>query len=145
MEYRKYGEYLYIRMDKGDDIISGILDICRKEKISSCTFSGIGGCAKAEIQTFIPDAGEFETTVLEGMLELVNLTGNVTSDETGELYHHTHALFTYKQDEKHEIAGGHMKSIIVLYTAEITLIPVPGKGLGRKFDPVTGTGFWKFE
>ena len=79
------------------------------------------------------------------MFILVSLTGNVTSDEHEELYHHTHALFSYKDDSKHCISAGHVKSITVSYTAEIELRPVVGVGIKRKFDPETGTGFWNFE
>ena len=43
MDYRKYGDTVYIRMDKGDEIISGILDICKREGIASAVFTGIGG------------------------------------------------------------------------------------------------------
>ena len=43
MDYRKFGDTLYIRMDKGDEIIGSILDICEKEQIPSAIFSGIGG------------------------------------------------------------------------------------------------------
>ena len=31
MEYRKIGGTYYIRMDRGDEIISTLMDICRKE------------------------------------------------------------------------------------------------------------------
>lgn len=143
MEYAKFGETLYIRMDKGDEIIGGIIDICKKEKIPSAVFSGIGGCSEATIQTFLPDEGRFESQTVCGMLELVSLTGNITSDENG-LFHHTHAVFSYKGGEKHCVAGGHMKSITVLYTAEIELRPVKGGIISRKYDPETGTGFWSF-
>lgn len=130
-------------MDKGDEIISGLLGICDKEGIKSATFGGIGGCSEAEIQTFIPETGSFETRVLKGMLELVSLTGNVTSDDEGNLRHHTHAVFSYKENGEHFVAGGHLKSVTVLYTAEIELRPVSGFVIKRMKDPETGTGFWK--
>ena len=47
MEYKKIGETYYIRMDRGDEIIGNILEICRKECIPSAVFSGIGGCSNA--------------------------------------------------------------------------------------------------
>ena len=47
MEYRKYGDTFYIRMDRGDEIIEKILMVCKEEGIHSCTFNGIGGCGKA--------------------------------------------------------------------------------------------------
>ena len=158
MEYKKIGETYYIRMDRGDEIISNILEICRKESIPSAIFSGIGGCRQAELQVFIPKTGSFETEQLEGMLELVALNGNVVSGDDGQLYHHTHALFSFKggnrdvdnivgghQDSQHGMAGGHLKSTTVLYTAEIELRPTIGGSIGRKFDPETGTGFWNFK
>jgi len=131
MEYKKIGGTYYVRMDRGDEIISSILEICRKESILSAIFSGIGGCSSAELQVW--------------MLELVSLNGNVVSDDDGQLYHHTHALFSFKKDGQHGMAGGHLKSTTVLYTAEIELRPTVGGVIGRKFDPETGTGFWNFK
>ncbi len=144
MDYRKYGETVYIRMDRGDEIISGILEVCRKEHIRSACYSGIGGCGEAEIQTFIPEKGEFELRKLRGLLELVSFTGNIVTDGNGELFHHTHAAFAYKRENEHLFAGGHIKSVTVAYTAEIELRPVAGSGIGRQYDEETGTGFWHF-
>lgn len=145
MEYRKFGETVYIRFDKGDEIISGILDVCRTEGVMSAVFSGIGGCSMADIQTFIPETGEFESRLLEGMLELASLNGNVVMDDAGVYYHHTHAVFSYKKGSEHMLSAGHMKSIVTLYTAEIELRPVTGGKIKRKYDPETGTGFWDFQ
>ncbi len=144
MEYRKFGDAYYIRLDRGDEIIASIVGICGKEHVSSATYGGIGGCSEAQIQTFSPETGEFKTQTLTGMLELVSLTGNVISDDEGGLYHHTHAALAYKDGENHRIAAGHVKSITVLYTAEIELRPVYGGTIGRRHDPETGTGFWSF-
>lgn len=145
MEYRKLGETYYIRMDRGDEVIASILEICRVESIPSAIFSGIGGCKSAELQVFIPEKGEFETEQLEGMLELVSLNGNVVTGDDGQLFHHTHSLYTFKKDGQHRVAGGHLKSTKVLYTAEIELRPTVGGSIGRKRDPETGTGFWDFK
>lgn len=145
MDYKKFGQTFYIRVDKGEEIIRSILDICKKEHIQAAIFSGIGGCSAAEIQTFIPQEGTFETQALTGMLELVSLTGNVISDEQEGLHHHTHALLSYKNGQQHGVAGGHIKSLTVLYTAEIELRPVLGGKICRQFDPETGTGFWSFK
>lgn len=143
MDYKKYGDAYYIRMDRDDEIISTILDICAKEGIMSATFSGIGGCKDAEIQTFIPETGQFETRKLEEMLELVSINGNVVTDENNQYYHHTHATFAFKENGEHRVEAGHIKSTTVLYTAEIELRPVIGGNIKRKYDPETGTGFWK--
>lgn len=145
MDYRKYGDTIYIRMDRGDEVIGSILDVCKKEKIKSAVYSGIGGCSEAQVQTFLPETKEFELRIIQGMLELVSLTGNIITDEQGELYHHTHAMFSYKDGEQHCVAGGHIKSITISYTAEIELRPVINGIINREFNPETGTGFWKFK
>ena len=108
MDYKKIGETYYIRVDRDDEVIANILDVCKKESIPSAVFSGIGGCKSAEL-------------------------------------YHTHALFTFKKNGQHGMAGGHLKSTTVLYTAEIELRPTVGGSIGRKFDPETGTGFWNFK
>lgn len=142
MDYRFFNNTAYIRFDRGDEMIGNIIGICRKEHIGSAIFGGIGGCKQAEIQTFIPETGTFETQTIEGMLELVSLNGNIVTDENGEYFHHTHAMFTFKKDGEHHTAGGHIKSITVLYTAEIELRPTVGGVIKRRYDPETGTGFW---
>ena len=144
MDDRKYGAAFYIRMDRDDDIIDCIKEVCKNERILSATYSGIGGCSEAQIQTFLPEKGTFETQTIRGMLELVSLTGNIITDDKEELCHHTHAVFSYKDGERHCMAAGHIKSITVLYTAEIELRPVVGGTINRQFDPETGTGFWSF-
>lgn len=145
MDYRKFGSTYYIRMDRGDEIIAGLLSICEKEGVRSAVYNGIGGCASAQIQTFIPAEGAFHTEKVEGMLELVSLMGNVVTGEDGGLRHHTHALFSCVRDGAHSIYAGHLKDSVVLYTAEIELRPVVNGTICQKHDPETGTGFWSFK
>ena len=144
MDYRRMNDIYYVRIDKGEEIITELLQICGREGIQSAIFTGIGGCSHAEIQTFIPQKGTFETEILDGMLELINITGNIITDDD-QLFHHTHAVFSYKKESEHKIAARHMKALTVLYTAEIELRPVIGGVIKRKHDQETGTGFWSFE
>lgn len=145
MDYRIMNGICYVRIDKGEEIIESLLSICRAQGIKSAVFTGIGGCSRAELQTFIPEEGTFETETLQGMLELINITGNIVSDDDDQLFHHTHAVFSYKQGAEHKMAAGHIKSVEVLYTAEIELRPVSSGVIRRKYDPETGTGFWNFD
>jgi hypothetical protein len=88
--------------------------------------------------------GNFEMQKLNGMLELISLTGNIVTDNDNEYYHHTHAMFSFKEGKNHCTAAGHIKSITVSYTAEIELCPIFGGVIKRKYDSETGTGFWSF-
>ncbi|MBR2590205.1 MAG: DUF296 domain-containing protein [Clostridia bacterium] len=144
MDFRKIGDTYYIRFDKGDEMVEGIKNICRKEGIVSAIYTGIGGCSSAEIQTFNPQKGSFETELFEGMLELVAFTGNVIAGEDGVRNHHTHALYAYVENGEHHVIGGHLKSSTVLYTAEIELRPVKGGAIHHELYPETGTHVWSF-
>ena len=144
MEYKKSGDTIYARIDKGEEIAKSIIEICKKENIDSAVFYGIGGCGSAEIQTFIPEAKDYETDKISGMLELVSMTGNVSKDENGEYCHHTHGMFCYKENGEHKSAGGHIKSAVVLITAEMEIRPVPDGSIKRKFSDETGTKLWSF-
>lgn len=144
MDYRRYGDACYIRLDRGDKVIASILGVCEAEGIRSATFSGIGGCSDAEIMVFSPERGAFDPEPVEGVLELVSLKGNVISDDDG-LHYHAHALFAYQDGGQTRMAAGHLRDSTVLYTAEIELRPVVGGVIGREFNEETGTGFWKFE
>ena len=112
-----------------------------KKKISDQHFQG---SEDARMQKFRPYPRDRQLvgTAHSGNAELVSLNGNVVTGENNTCYHHTHAVFSYKDGERHCMAAGHMKSITVLYTAEIELHPVTGGTIHRKYDPETGTGFW---
>lgn len=145
MEHRRFGDACYIRLDRGDEVLSSILRVCRDEGISSAIYSGIGGCSDVEIAVFDPAEGAFQTERVEGMLEMVSITGSVIAREDGEPYQHAHAQFAYVAGGEHRMIGGHVKSTTVLYTAEIELRPVQGGIIGAKRDPETGTFLWDFE
>lgn len=144
MEYRKYGDAYYVRLDRGDEIISSLISMCVGEGVQSATFSGIGGCGDAEIKVFSPAEGVFRVERVEGMLELVSIMGNVISDGFGNRSCHAHALFSYEEDGEHRIVAGHLGSSTVRYTAEIEVRPVVGGVIGARHDTETGTNFWEF-
>lgn len=145
MEYRKYGEAYYVRMDPGDEITSKLIELCKECGIESATYSGIGGCGRAEIQTFNFETREYDSQIIEGMLELVAINGNIEKDESGKLVHHSHATFAYKEAGEHKIAAGHLKETEILITAEIELRPVCGGQISRKMDPQIGIKVWSFD
>ena len=53
MDYRQMGERIYIRIDKGEEILAQVEDVCRKLHISAATFQGIGACGEVEVATYI--------------------------------------------------------------------------------------------
>lgn len=144
MEYRNYNDVLYLRLDKGDEVLSSILDVCEKEKIQSCVFSGIGGCDYAKLGTFRPEQGTYNEYETSGMLELVSLNGDIKQSEQGSLIH-AHACLSYEEDGRIKLTGGHLLSLRVLVTAEIEIRPVIGGVIKTKPGQIKGTKVWDFE
>ncbi len=147
MEYKKTVNRIYIRMDKDDEILNGIRNVCQELGIKAATFQGIGACDKVTVATFIPEKQEFLHHERNGMLEMVSLQGNIVTNDQGELVEHAHGMFSYLTSEHEEIAfiGGHLLSARVSYTAEIVLDMVEEGSIGHKLDKLTGINVWKLE
>lgn len=143
MDYKKFGNEIYVRLDRGDEILSNILDICKKENVLSATFSGIGGCGDVTVATLVPETNEFLPHHKSGcMIEMISLNGNISADENDNIFEHTHAMFSYLEDDEVKFIGGHLKKAVILYTAEIVINPVQDRVIRRKQDEITGITVW---
>ena len=107
MEYRNYNNVIYLRLDKGDEVLSSILGVCKKEGVRSCVFSGIGGCDYAKIGTFVIEKGTYNNFEKEGMLELVSLNGDIKETDQGPQIH-AHACLSFEEDGQNKLIGGHL-------------------------------------
>ena len=144
MDYREYGDSLYLRLDKGEEVLSSIKTVCQKEGIASCFFSGIGGCDKARIGFFNIGKGTYDVFAYEGLLEVISLEGNIKSTEEGPLIH-AHACLAYKENGEAKVVGGHLLELRVLITAEIEIRPVRGGVIKAKPGLINGTKVFDFE
>ncbi|MBR0373590.1 MAG: DNA-binding protein [Mogibacterium sp.] len=144
MDFRHYGDAYYLRIDPGEEIVETVLGLCRREGVQSATFSGIGGCGDAKLAVYDPDLDKFQIETAEGMLELVSLMGNIAVADDGELYHHTHAMYSFKQDGAFRSFGGHLISSVVRNIAEVELRPVIGGVIKKKLRPGGKAGTWEF-
>lgn len=144
MEYAKKGKSIYVRLDKGDEIIDSLMKVFVANNVSSALFQGIGACGDVTVATYIPEKDDFLDHNKRGMLEMVSLNGNVVTCDDGNRAIHAHALFSYLNDQGEvSFFGGHLKSAVILYTAELRIDPVEGGTIGRKKDPITGIDVWK--
>jgi len=139
MKYRKSNNQILIRIDKGEEILQTVLEICEIEQVFGAVFSGIGACGKATVSSFIPEKKDFINHTAEGMLELISLNGNI-SKENDKAFEHTHAMFSYLDGDVQKILAGHLKSAVVSYTAEILLTVT--EAIEKKFDPDIGITVW---
>jgi len=141
MDYRKIGEEIYIRVDRDEEIVECIQNVCKKENIKTAHFKGIGGCDKIVVQTYIEKINDFESHEKNGIFELLSLDGNISPEDDGSLYIHSHASFSYLENDEIKMIGGHLKQAFVRYTAEIILTPAK-ENISRMKDLKAGIRVW---
>lgn len=139
MDFRKFNNHYVVRIDKGEEIISGIKELCQKEKINTGSISGIGACDLIEIGLFNVKTKEYKTEVFKGMFEITALTGNITSKD-GEVYVHLHVNFS---DETNAVRGGHFVKADVSAACEIIINRIEG-AVDREFNQEIGLNLLKF-
>ncbi|RPA60990.1 DUF296 domain-containing protein [Aerococcus agrisoli] len=143
MDYQVNGHVMMLRVDRGEEVLAAITEVCQKEGIQAGSFQGIGACGDVIVSTYIASENDFTDHEKTGMLELVSLMGNITRDETDAPELHAHASFSYLNDEgETAVLSGHLTKAVVLYTVELVLTPYPNK-VNRAFDEETGIRLWQ--
>ncbi len=144
MDYKVLDGRILLRLDRGEELLSNITEICEREGVHSALFHGIGAFGSVCIATYIPDTEGFLDHEKSGLLELISLDGNISHEDDGRIFEHTHALFSFLNEKGDSVCfGGHLKKAVVSYTAEIDITPIWGDGIGRMVDPVTGITIWE--
>lgn len=139
MDVMKYDTKLLVRLDPGEEIVSSLTEICRRENITLGRVSGIGAVNRATVGLFNPVSKEYVSTTLENDFEITNLTGNI-SQMDGQVYLHLHATLA---DIEHKAFGGHLNAAHVSATAEIWIDIVNGP-VDREFNDSIGLNLLKF-
>lgn len=141
MDYRKIETDYYLRLDKGEEVMTSLETFCKKENIKTAYFKGIGACDKVICQTLNLETQEFSSHEKTGMLEMLSLLGNIALDDNGELSLHAHATFSYVENGEVKLFGGHLKDAYICYTGEIIVTPSK-ESVTRSIK--TGMNIWKF-
>lgn len=143
MDYRKFNDKYYIRLDKDDEILTSLSVLCAREGIKAAQINGIGGCEKAIVGVFDLDKKDYVRKEICTMLELISLDGNVTQYEN-KPYIHAHATFAYRDDNGEPATlSGHLLEAVIGLTGEIVLSPADGV-ITRRFDEKLGIRVWDF-
>ena len=133
MKYKSQGPFFVIRIDKGEEIFSSLIQFCKENNISSGSFVGIGATAKAELAVYDLEKKQYNIKTYNQPLEITNITGNITLMDNEPV---VHAHITLS-DEQMNVVGGHMKSAVVSLTCEIYLTKLDAQ-INRKKDEETG-------
>ena len=139
MEYRRFGNEIALRLDKGDEITQSIREVAEKENISLARISGIGGTDNFTIGVFDTGKKDYNRSTFSGTHEITNLTGNINTMD-GKLYTHLHIDCAGKGGN---IIGGHLLHCEISLTAEIFITIIEGR-VDRKRDEELQINKWNF-
>lgn len=133
MEYKKqHGKYI-VRLDKGEEVVSSLKLIAKKENIQSGFISAIGAADLIEVGLYQVEKKEYVSKRFIGDFEIVSCLGNLSMKD-GEVYLHLHMCFS---DQDCHGYGGHLNECRISGTFEC-VIGLSDDTIKRKVDPVTG-------
>ena len=130
MEHCHEGNRLLVRIERGEEVVSSLTEVCREHKIGCASISGIGAVRDAEVGYYDLQDLEYRKRTIREVCELVSLSGNVALID-GESFVHTHAALG-KGDL--ELLGGHLFSATVAVTVEVFL-DIWERDIKRELDP----------
>jgi predicted DNA-binding protein with PD1-like motif len=139
MDYRKAGERIVLRLDEDDEVVSSIIDVCKKEHVKAASVRGIGALKKVELSHYDSIIKEYTTNTYDGMFEITSMSGNI-SQLAGNPAAHIH-INLGRTDLT--VFGGHLVSARVNPTCEIFITPVELE-LSREKDEKTGLSLLRF-
>lgn len=139
MEYRVFGGTIVLRLEKGEEVIESIKNLCEKEDIKLGSISGLGASNHVVVGLFKVDEKKYYSNTFEEDFEITNLTGNI-SRMNGEVYLHIHGTFANVEGK---CIGGHLNKAIISATSEIIINKINGE-VGRKFSEEIGLNLIEF-
>ena len=140
MEYRKFGNTIFARIDRGEAILEKLKEISVKENIKLAHVSALGATNDFTVGVFNVDEKKYYANSFSGNFEIVSLTGTVTTMD-GEFYAHLHMS---AGNDKGEVFGGHLNRARISATCEMVITVTDGK-VERKFNEDVGLNLFDFE
>ena len=139
MEYRRFGNTLIVRMDRGEDLLEKLKRVAVLEDIKLASVSALGTFSYMNVGIYDLEARQFKGNDFEGMFEIVSLTGTINTMD-GQYYGHIHVA---AGDAKGNVFGGHLSKGIIGATCEMVITVIDGI-VDRVKDEETGLNIFKF-
>ena len=140
MEYRVYGQDIVVRMDRGEEILDCIRQVCEKEQVLLGSVSGIGAIGEVTLGVFNREKFIYEKRDYTGDMEIASCSGNISTME-GKTYLHIH--MAVGNVTKDFCCGGHLNRAIISLTGEFVIHKINGV-VDRAYSPEIGLNLYKF-
>jgi predicted DNA-binding protein with PD1-like motif len=120
--------------DSGDEVMEGLMKVCREHRPRSARFTAIGAFQSATLAYFDWSTKKYQEIPISEQVEVLTLAGDIAWKDDGEPVVHAHVVVGLKDGTTR---GGHLKKAIVRPTLELVLTEYP-EYLARKHDPESG-------
>lgn len=139
MQYKKFKDTYFVRLERGEEILSSLSSLAEKENIALACVSGLGAINKFTAGVFFPEEKVYRKNDFHGNFEITSLTGTITQMD-GKPYLHLHIS---AGNEYGKVMGGHLNEAHVSATCEVVVRTVEGE-VGREFSKEIGLNLFKF-
>lgn len=139
MEYRRFGDTIIARMDRGEEIIEQVRCIAEAEKIKLASVEALGALSDFHVGLFDVEEKKYHGNHFHGAYEIVSLTGTINTKD-GEFYTHLHMSAA---DVNSNVFGGHLVDATISATCEMVIRVVDGT-VDREFNEEVGLNLFKF-
>ena len=117
MEYRRFGNSIVARMDKGEEILTQIKEIAQREHIRLASVTALGATNDFTVGVYKVDEKKYYANEFQGNFEIVSLTGTINTMD-GAFYTHIHMS---AGNDRGEVFGGHLNRAMVSATCEMVI------------------------
>ncbi len=139
MEYRRFGDTVLVRLERGEEILEQLARLAQAERIPLASVQGLGAVDRFTVGVYNVEEQVYLSREYTGSYEIVSLTGTVDTMQ-GQFYCHLHMSAA---DGEGIVRGGHLNRATVSATCELVLRCIDGT-IDRQRDPAIGLNLWKF-
>lgn len=138
MDYRRFGDKIVARIDRGEEIHEQLEKIALREGIRLAEVSALGAVDDFTVGVYKVAEKQYYANSFQGPFEIVSLTGTISTKD-GAYYAHLHMS---AGNEKGEVFGGHLNRARVSATCEMVISVIDGT-VERRFDPEIGLNLFE--
>ncbi len=139
MEYRRFGNTIVARIDRGEEILAAVREIAGAEHIQLASVSALGATNDFTVGVYNVDEKQYHANDFKGNFEIVSLTGTINTMD-GEFYTHLHMS---AGDEKGQVFGGPLNRAVVSAVCEMVITVIDGV-VDRRFSEEIGLNLFRF-
>ena len=140
MQYKRFGDTILARFDKGEEILEQLQKVAEAEGILLAEISALGAVNDFTVGVFNTAEKKYYANHFEGAFEIVSLTGTV-STMNGAYYAHLHMS---AGNDKGEVFGGHLNRALISATCEMVIRVIDGQ-IDRYHDEEIGLNLFKLD